>query len=157
MELWELVARESIRDLVARYNANGDSGRIASVLDLFVEDATLEVAGSRVYRGLSEIRELFEGAAAGDPVDAGHTQPPPPSLLRHHTSTHQIDLQSEEQASGRCYFVVFTEAGPDHWGRYVDEYLRAGDRWMFRSRCVTVESRVPGGWGDSTNRRLHGR
>ena len=27
MESWELVARESVRDLVARYNANGDSGR----------------------------------------------------------------------------------------------------------------------------------
>jgi hypothetical protein len=30
-----LVARESIRDLVARYNANGDTGRFAQVLDLF--------------------------------------------------------------------------------------------------------------------------
>jgi len=27
MEIWELVARESVRDLVQRYNANGDSGR----------------------------------------------------------------------------------------------------------------------------------
>ena len=35
MELWELVARESIRDLVARYNANGDSGRFDQVLELF--------------------------------------------------------------------------------------------------------------------------
>ena len=26
MKSWELLARESIRDLVARYNANGDSG-----------------------------------------------------------------------------------------------------------------------------------
>ena len=27
MELWELFAREGIRDLVARYNSNGDTGR----------------------------------------------------------------------------------------------------------------------------------
>jgi hypothetical protein len=34
MEGWELTARESIRDLVIRYNANGDSGRFAQVLEL---------------------------------------------------------------------------------------------------------------------------
>ena len=42
MELWELEARESIRDLVARYNANGDSGRFDPMLELFAEDATLD-------------------------------------------------------------------------------------------------------------------
>ena len=35
MELWEIDAREQIRDLVARYNANGDSGRFAPMLALF--------------------------------------------------------------------------------------------------------------------------
>ena len=29
MQLWELTARESIRDLVTRYNSNGDAGRFA--------------------------------------------------------------------------------------------------------------------------------
>jgi hypothetical protein len=28
MELWELIAREGIRDLVTRYNSNGDTGRL---------------------------------------------------------------------------------------------------------------------------------
>ena len=34
MTLDELIARESIRDLVARYNANGDSGRFDQVVEL---------------------------------------------------------------------------------------------------------------------------
>ena len=38
MELWQLIARESIRDLVARYNANGDTGRFAQVRELFSPD-----------------------------------------------------------------------------------------------------------------------
>ena len=33
----ELVARESIRDLVARYNPNGDSGRFDQVVELFAQ------------------------------------------------------------------------------------------------------------------------
>ena len=45
MEHWELIARESIRDLAARYNANGDAGRIDQVVELFAEDAVLDKAG----------------------------------------------------------------------------------------------------------------
>ena len=54
MELWELTARESIRDLVARYNANGDTGRFPQVLELFAPDAVMEVPGG-VYEGTERI------------------------------------------------------------------------------------------------------
>jgi hypothetical protein len=156
VEIWELVARESIRDLVARYNANGDLGRIDALMELFSEDATLEVIGSRLYRGLAEIRGLFEGAAAGASPGAQVDDLPQTRFLRHHTATHQIDVAGRERAVGRCYFVVYTDAGPDHWGRYEDEYRLAAQCWRFQSRRVRVEARVPGGWGDRTNRRLHG-
>ena len=62
MESWELVARESIRDLVARYNANADSGRFDQVLECFAPDAVMELDG-RPYRGHDEIRTIFTGAA----------------------------------------------------------------------------------------------
>src|SRR5436305_4632163 len=61
MEQWELAARESIRDLVARYNANGDAGRIEQVLTLFAPDAVLDIEGT-VYAGHAEIRGMFEQA-----------------------------------------------------------------------------------------------
>ena len=41
--MWELEARESIRDIVARYNANGDSGRFDEVMVLFAPDAVMQV------------------------------------------------------------------------------------------------------------------
>ena len=72
MEFWELSAREAIRDLVARYNANGDSGRFDELLALFAEDALVEVP-PRSYRGREEIRTLFTGAAR--PAD-GNRAPP---------------------------------------------------------------------------------
>lgn len=150
IELWELIARESIRDLVARYNANGDSGRFEPLMELFADDAVLEVVGQRSYRGHDEIRSLFTGAAERD---AGIE---PPAFLRHHVSTHQIDLLAKDHAKGRCYFVVFTDAGPDHWGRYEDEYREVSGRWLFETRKVTVDARVEGGWGHRTNRRLSG-
>ncbi len=58
MEIWELIARESIRDLVARYNANGDSGRFDPMLELFAEDAVLEVPGRRL-EGRAAIRAFL--------------------------------------------------------------------------------------------------
>jgi ketosteroid isomerase-like protein len=151
MDIYEVIARESIRDLVARYNAKGDAGLIDEMMALFAEDALLEVVDSHIYRGIDEIRGLFEGAARTG-SDAGV---PEIRFLRHHTSTHQIDMEGAGRASGRCYFVVFTEKGPDHWGRYVDRYIERGGRWLFEQRRVHVDARVPGGWGAKTNARLH--
>ena len=98
MELWELTARESIRDLVARYNANGDTGRFAQVLELFAEDAVMETP-DEVYEGRDGIARLFTGTK--DNV-LGMKETGKPIYLRHNTSTHQIDLVGATHATGRC-------------------------------------------------------
>lgn len=133
------VARDAIRDLVARYNANADSARFEQVLALFTADAVMEV-GDRVYRGHDGIAELFTGTrdryadAAGDE---------PPTYLRHFTATHQIDVVDERSATGRCYFSVVTPVGLDHWGRYVDTYRSDDDAWRFATRRVTTDGFAP--------------
>jgi uncharacterized protein (TIGR02246 family) len=141
MELWELVARESIRDLVARYNANGDSGRFDPMLELFAEDAVLEVPGA-LQRGRPAIRTYFEGVAKRTGQGGAA------SFVRHLTATHQIDLVSETEARGRCYYVVLTDRGLDHWGRYLDEYRKVDGRWLFSRRKATLDAAVPGGWAE---------
>ena len=145
MEIWELVARESVRDLVQRYNANGDSGRFGPLLELFAEDASMDVMGS-VYRGHREIREFFEGVARGTGTQKGQRA----SFIRHFTSTHQIDVIGENEVRGRCYYAVLTDNGLDHWGRYVDEYRKVDDKWRFWKRKVSVDAGVPDGWSQSS-------
>ena len=142
MEPWELEARESIRDLVARYNANGDAGRFDPMLALFAEDAVLEVPGEQI-EGRAAIRRFLEGIAA----DPGQRRPI--RLLRHYTATLQIDLVSQTEATGRCYYQVLTETGLDHWGRYVDRYRRVDGHWRFAHRKVSVDGAVPGAWAQS--------
>jgi len=137
METWELVARESIRDLVARYNANGDSGRFDQVMALFAPDAVMEIEGEAPKVGHDEIRTIFTGAAGGADW-GGH-----PVYLRHMTGTHQIDLVDEEHATGRCYYFVLTAIGLDHWGRYVDEYRVVDGQWRFARRKVSTDGRSP--------------
>ena len=133
MEIWQVIARESIRDLVARYNANGDTGRFAQVRELFSPDATMDIGDGRVYRGLEEVMTIFTGTkeATGAASALSH--------VRHSTTTHQIDLVDETHASGRLYFFVVTDIGLDHWGRYVDSYIATDGTWKFASRKVTVD------------------
>src|SRR5437763_245037 len=71
MEVWELVARESIRDCIARYNANGDSGRIDEMVKVFAPDGIMETGAGR-YEGRDAIRAFMSSGveplvATGDP------------------------------------------------------------------------------------------
>lgn len=126
---------------MARYNANGDSGRFDPMLELFSEDAVLELP-DQTLAGRAAIRGFFEQVAA---EGQGH---PRVALLRHFTATHQIDLEGKSDARGRCYYQVLTQAGLDHWGRYVDRYVCLDGRWLFAHRVVSVDGTVTGGWAD---------
>jgi hypothetical protein len=141
MESWELLARESIRDLVTRYNSNGDSGRIPQVLELFTPDATMEITSeggeTRTYRGIDEIETIFTGAIETFRAEADELSQP--GYVRHCIATHQIDLGDRQHAKGRCYFFVIRANGLDHWGRYVDQYEERDGRWRFTYRKVTTE------------------
>jgi uncharacterized protein (TIGR02246 family) len=139
VEVWELVARESIRDLVARYNANADSGRFDQVLECFAPDAVMELDG-RPFRGHDEIRSIFTAAAAT--VGRG----PDPVMVRHHTSTLQIDVAGPDEASSRCYYQVLSASGLDHWGRYLDTYRTVEGSWKFFHRREFLDGFVPGSW-----------
>jgi ketosteroid isomerase-like protein len=136
MEVWELAARESIRDLVARYNANADAGRFAPVLELFADEATMEIvtAGGDVqrYEGRDAIATVFSGTK--DRWDAAATDRGGRHHVRHFTSTHQIDVEDRTHASGRSYFAVLMPHGLDHWGRYLDSYEERDGRWLFTLR-----------------------
>jgi hypothetical protein len=141
MEQWELVARESIRDLVARYNANGDAGRIAQVVALFAPDAVLDVMGTE-NRGHDQIRAMFERAISDIAAGAPTERP----AVQHHTSTLQIDVVDQSHARARSYFGVIMGGGLDHWGRYIDEFGVVDDQWVFTHRRVTVAGAAAGGW-----------
>lgn len=143
MDLWELEARECIRDLVARYNANGDAGRFEQMLAVFADDAVMEVrAGDgprRRFEGRAAIAGLFEETVAGFAAAPGAADGP--RYLRHFVATHQIDLLDRAHARGRSYFFVVMPHGPDHWGRYLDEYGMRGGRWVITHRQALSDPR----------------
>jgi len=147
MQDWELVAREAIRELVARYNALGDAGRVDEMAALFADDAVLDVVGTRL-RGRAAIHDFFAEVARGKAGGGGVRS------IRHFTATLVIEPESRSRAVGRCYYQVLTESGLDHWGRYEDAYRSGDGVWRFASRSVSVDGRVPGGWADRNLARM---
>ena len=142
MDLDQLIAREAVRDLVARYNANADSGRFDQVVELFAPDAVLEIAPDQVHEGRAAIEAMFRDVRERVIASAPSGVRP---HLRHHTATLQIDVDGPDHATSRCYFAVLMPHGLDHWGRYVDEFVRIDGAWRFARRRVTTDGRREGG------------
>ena len=144
MDLETLLAREAIRDLVARYNSTADTGRFHETMELFAPDAVMETL-DETHEGRDAIRAMFEGVKGSNTEHAGSV----PRYLRHFTGTHQIDVLTPTTAKGRCYYQVLMPHGLDHWCRYVDGYGVVDGRWVFTHRRVTVDGSVDHGWAAS--------
>lgn len=134
MNLGELLTRESIRDLVARYNFLADRGTSAEVAALFAGDGVLEVGGRGAKRrahGRDRIAALLDEIKSSWRDESGTDGPP---YVRHYVSTHVIDHVDSDHARGSAYVLVLRPEGLTAWGRYFDEYRRTGERWVFASR-----------------------
>ena len=134
MDVWELTAREEIRELVARYAHFADSGRFEELVALFAEDGVLEIDGREPVRGRRALLEFLNGAR----------ESPRGRFIRHHVSSVRITVSAPGVAEGSSYFLVLTERGPDHWGRDRDRYALQGDRWVFTTRRVRVDRLASG-------------
>jgi len=153
VEIWELIARESARDLVARYNACGDADLLDEMVALFSDDAVMDVGPWGEHEGIDAIRAFFEGVRGPARTDGGEEGTGERRFIRHLTATHRIDVEGPDAARGQCYFVVLTSNGVDHWGRYVDRYVQQYGVWRFAHREVIVEGVTPGGWADARRSR----
>jgi hypothetical protein len=147
MELWELAARERIRDTLARYNWSGDSLRLDELAQSFCEDGELELRGSKPVRGRAAIVELLGGVVAAPNATAQTSGAK--RIVRHNVTNIRFTNVGHTEARVVCYFTVVTEIGLDHYGRYRDVFVPVGDDWLIRHRFVSTDWSAP----DSTMAR----
>ncbi len=143
MEIWELVARERIRDSLARYNWSGDAFRLDELLGAFCPDGALEVRGEEPRRGREAILEFLGGVSPGArpvPTDAPAGTK---RIVRHNLTNVRFLELSPERARVGSYFTVVTEIGLDHYGRYRDSFVPVGDEWLIEHRFVSTDWRSP--------------
>ncbi len=140
----ELLARESIRDTMARYTLAGDRLRADDFVATFTEDGVLESDGvptrdAFCYRGRQAIREWIERWT--DVPSGGHSAPRA-TFVRHHLSTSLIEIGSPDMASARTYWVAYTDIGQDHCGYYIDSFRKIGALWFIAHRKVRLDWRA---------------
>jgi SnoaL-like domain len=136
--MWELVAREQIRDTLARYNWAGDAGRLEDLAETFCADGILEIRGSQPLRGRSEI-VAFLGGVTGKVAVSADVKP----IVRHNVANVLFTNLTREQAHVSCYFTVVTHIGLDHIGRYRDTFVPDGDTWRIKQRQVSTDWAAP--------------
>src|SRR6478735_3288908 len=140
MEMWELIARERIRDSLAGYTWSGDGLRLDRLASVFCEDGVLEVRGRPPFEGRDAI-VAFLGGVGATPV--APSAPAAKRIVRHNVTNVDFLQLEPTEARVATYFTVFTEIGLDHMGRYRDTFVPVGDEWLIRHRFVSTDWRSP--------------
>lgn len=132
MQMWELVAREQIRDTLARYNWCGDAGRLDGLAETFCADGVLEIRGLEPLRGRSEIATFLGGVTLAIDADVK-------PIVRHNITNVLFIELAPEKARVDSYFTVVTHMGLDHCGRYRDILVPHCDTWLIKHRKVSTD------------------
>jgi len=134
LESWEVAVRESVRQTLADYTAATDSFDLAALASCFTAAGTLEFTGARApLVGPDQIEAGLRSQLSQAPSGKR------PSYVRHHVSSVRFLRADAHEVETSSYFVVFTDIGVDHWGRYRDLLKPVGSRWLFKSRKIRVD------------------
>jgi hypothetical protein len=138
VEIWELAAREHIRDTLARYNWSGDAGRLDDLANTFCVDGVLEIRGFEPLHGRSQI-VAFLGGVTGNVALRADVKP----IVRHNVANLIFNEVTRDRALVSGYFTVVTHVGLDHLGRYRDTLVPDGDTWRIKHRKVSTDWAAP--------------
>ncbi len=143
--------RDEIKQLIATYTANGDRGRVSELAWIFAEDAVMTTSQWRAEGRAAIAKALGGSGGAQDPermakaLAAGARGP----IMRHHLTSCYITFDGPDEATGRNYWINFSEHGPDHSGLYSDKYRRIDGEWRIVSRDVRLDWKSPNSWAQS--------
>ena len=146
MTLEDLLAREAIRDTIAKYNVSGDRLKVDDYAACFTEDGVIQserAPGDFIFRyeGREAIRAWQNRWLRREPgQDTVHKA----SFVRHHLGTCKIDITGPDTATARTYWAAWTDIGPDHCGVYMDDFRKVDDQWLIARRRVKTEWNAPG-------------
>jgi 3-phenylpropionate/cinnamic acid dioxygenase small subunit len=132
--------RDEIADTIYRYAWGYDDDDLDLLAAAFAEGATLNHAiDGSIVTGPAEIREWMDEKR--EVFRANGEQP------RHMIANIVAEQESETTASSRCYMTMMVTRSDGsvyahHSGRYLDTYVRVGDRWLFSERLIRVDRDV---------------
>ena len=135
MELWELEAREELRDLLATYYKLGDSGKLKDQAALFEPDGVVELYGRGTFVGRDAIVAAYTG------LNRDHVADPSLTYIRHFSSNYTVQFHSPTEASGEGTKLTHLGHRP-YWLCVIEAVLRSQ---YARREVVKAPRRLPGG------------
>jgi uncharacterized protein (TIGR02246 family) len=131
--LEELLAREAIRDLLARYPMAFDDRDWEAWEALWTDDLVWVVDGTPI-EGLAAVREFMVGCLPED------------YIAKHLCGPSVIDLAPDGQSARARTDVVWIAANYDNQivARYIDTLVKRDGRWLISRREEVVVRHVPG-------------
>ncbi|HLW95210.1 MAG TPA: nuclear transport factor 2 family protein [Solirubrobacteraceae bacterium] len=131
--LEELLAKDAIRDLLARYPMAFDDRDWDAWNELWTEDLTWVVDGKAI-EGLAAVREFMVGCLPHD------------YIAKHLCGPSVIEVAPDGQSARAFTDVVWIAANYDNQivARYVDDLVKRDGRWLIRRREEIPVRYVPG-------------
>ena len=124
----EILDREAIRDLSARYCHYVWTNDVEGMLSIFTADGMLSIQeddrGARVTKGADALRQFYTR------LDTSNRPRP-------YVHNNIIELQGAGHATGVCYVELRAGSDQMNWagtGYYHDEYVKDGGTWKFKAR-----------------------
>jgi hypothetical protein len=137
MDANEAIAREEIRDTISRYNHAGDRGHLDALVALLHRDGVLDLEDETDCE--RPHRDPARGSRGGRTIGAVAAR----ALCAITSRASGSSSPGSSTAIAASYFLVFTEIGLDHWGRYADRFARADGAWRIAHRKVRVDGATP--------------
>jgi hypothetical protein len=145
MTVEDLLAREAIRDCMARYTIAGDRLKVEDFIACFTDDAVMEserAPGEYIFRfagkdAIHAWQNRWRNREPGQDMVHGAT------FVRHHLSTCQIELTGPATARAKTHWVAWTDIGPDHSGYYLDDFRKVDGAWLISRRRVRRDWSAP--------------
>jgi hypothetical protein len=142
MELWELQAREHIRDAMHDYSWYADRGLGGQVALQFTVDGVLESRDGIRGRGREQIARFLGTITATAPAPEVPISERP--LVRHHLSNIRFVEVTPQRVRVTSYFLRLHRTWPEHWGVYRDTLVPAEGRWLIQHRFVSNDGQMNG-------------
>ncbi len=129
----EAIARQAIFHLQNTYNAKGDHGKFAEMMQVFSPDVTFQ-AGDTIVHGAAQVEAFMRGA-----LESGLLRPGTKSYTRHNLTTRQVEFDGPDSATGILLFIVTKDGQIAQTGVYFDKYGVVDGEWKITARRVKVE------------------
>lgn len=137
-QLAQVIDKDAIRELRARYSLYLDSGEIDRLDEVFAQDAEVTVTVGTMH-GIEQIKQGLHQAYRDFDRDNRQWYP-----FLHPITNHIVTLTGPDSATGTCYLVDFETASKQDpnplllLGVYRDHYQRIDGEWRITESLLEV-------------------